>query len=546
MIALHGGGFVFQPNLLNWVDYTSIPRETGATVIVPLYPLATTDAGKATKVIPEAADVITQIIEANGDPENVSIYADSAGSLIAMSAVRELLLDRQTGSGSHGAAVHGGRFVVTESGYPRRGRPAVRHQPPRRSWDSHWFDGIEKTDPLVSPLFFSDDILKKLPPTTIYVGEREILYPDTLLLHDRAVDIDAPISVVVGTGLVHDWPASGLPVFSQTAAVHPDILRQLGLTAEQPLAQPSLINLVGGFFFDAFQAFEQFIAGAPQVPPGSTVRVQRSTLNIDCGPGYTVNADWYFPDTSESGEPPTRLIYFQHGFPGSSAEYDYTAAELAERNQAIVVAPTISSNLFDCYACQLGGDPMHAAVAKLFLGDRADLLASAKAAGFEGDALPERFVIAGHSGGGQLAGGAAGYYEEFGSDDEDPDLVGVLLLDTSPIGGAIERGVGKIPDDIPVYTIAAAPSFLNSQGGVEKVLENAQARQVRRRSARQRHAWRRLPDAQPDRADRRLDRRPRHPAAREHRGGSDARAGLDRRLVRRHRYRRPRRPGDDR
>jgi pimeloyl-ACP methyl ester carboxylesterase len=116
---------------------------------------------------------------------------------------------------------------------------------------------------------------------------------------------------------------------------------------------------------------------------------------------------------------------------------------------------------------------MHAAVAKLFLGDRADLLASAKAAGFEGDALPERFVIAGHSGGGQLAGGAAGYYEEFGSDDEDPDLVGVLLLDTSPVGGAIERGVGKIPDDIPVYTIAAAPSFLNSQGGVEKVLEDA-------------------------------------------------------------------------
>jgi pimeloyl-ACP methyl ester carboxylesterase len=238
-------------------------------------------------------------------------------------------------------------------------------------------------------------------------------------------------------------------------------------TANPP--RPTLFNVIPSLFFNAFQAFEQAVAGQPQVPPGSTVRVQRSTLNIDCGPGYTVDADWYFPDTGD--EPPTRLIYFQHGFPGSGAEYDYTAAELAERNQAIVVAPTISSNVFDCYGCQLGGDPMHAAIGRLFLGDRADLLASAKAAGFAGDALPERFVIAGHSGGGQLAGGAAGYFEEFAPDDEDHNLVGVLLLDTSPIGGAIERGLDKIPEDIPVYTIAAAPSFLNSQGGVERLLE---------------------------------------------------------------------------
>lgn len=489
VVALHGGGWVYQPNLLNWIDYTTIPREIGAKVIVPLYPLATTEAGKATTVIPQTADVIGQIIEANGDPDNVSIYADSAGSSIAMSAVRELI--------RAGEPVPGHMVLLSLVADSSLQNPDIRDvddplfdvDNAAAVWQSHYYDGIKKTDPLVSPLFWDDGTLQKLPPTTVYVGEREILYPDTLLLHDRALDVDAPLSVVVGTGLPHDWPASGLPfIFSQTAAVHDDILRELGLAetktkaaqplsislAEEALPKPGLINVIGSFFFNTFQAFEQAIAGQPQVPPGSTVRVQRSTLDIDCGPGYTVNADWYFPETAE---PPTRLIYFQHGFPGSSAEYDYTAAELAERNQAIVVLPTISSNLFDCYGCQLGGDPMHAAVAKLFLGDREDLLASAKAAGFEGDALPERFVIAGHSGGGQLAGGAAGYYEEFAQESDDPEqahnLVGVLLLDTSPVGGAIERAVAKIPEDIPVYTIAAAPSFLNSQGGVEKVLEAA-------------------------------------------------------------------------
>ncbi|MBE1547905.1 acetyl esterase/lipase/pimeloyl-ACP methyl ester carboxylesterase [Mycobacterium sp. OAS707] len=481
VVAFHGGGWIYQPNVLNWLDYTNMARETGATVVVPLYPLATTEAGRATVVIPEAADFVSGQIESHG-AENVSLYADSAGSTIAISAVRQLLLA--------GKPIPSSMVLISGSIDSTLSNPDIRNvddpifdvDNAKDVWKSHWFDGItDLRDPLVSPLFFEPEILEALPPTTIYVGEREILYPDTLLLHQRAVDEGAPISVVVGTGLIHDWPALGSPPvgFSQSAAVRPDIYRQLGLTEDAPLSvtepqvaqaipgRPTLINVVGSFAFGLFQAFERAVAGPPQVPPGSTVRVQRSTVDLDCGPGYTVDADWYFPDTEEA---PTRLIYFQHGFPGSAAEYDYTAAELAERNNAIVVATSISGNLLDCYACHLGGDPMHAAVAKLFLGDRADLLASAKAAGFEGDALPERFVLVGHSGGGQLVGGAAGYFEEFAPDAEDHNLAGVILLDTSPIGGAIERGLTKIPDDIPVYTISAAPNFLNSKGAMNRAL----------------------------------------------------------------------------
>jgi pimeloyl-ACP methyl ester carboxylesterase len=149
--------------------------------------------------------------------------------------------------------------------------------------------------------------------------------------------------------------------------------------------------------------------------------------------------------------------------------YNVTAAELAERNNAIVVAPSITSNFFACDGCAQGLDPMHAAVADLFRGDRAALTASAQAAGWEGE-LPERFVIAGHSGGGQLAAGAAGYYTQFASDEDDRDLAGVLLLDTSPVGGALERALDKIPEYIPVYTISAEPAPLNSYGGADEVL----------------------------------------------------------------------------
>ena len=396
VIAFHGGGWIFEANILNWIDYTSMARQTGATVVVPLYPLATTPDGAATEIIPEAADFIAQQMALRGGADNVSLYADSAGSLIAISAVRQLIRD--------GKPVPASMVLLSLVADTSLENPDIRDvddpifdlDTAQDVFASHWYDGItDRQDPSVSPLFFEPEILAALPPTTIYVGEREILYPDTLLLQQRAVEEGAPISVVVGTGLVHDWPSSGLSlIYSQTGAVRPDIYRHLGLTgdttglqaltvaAAQPAVAPtgpSLINVIGTIAWSVFDAVIKAVDVPPVMPADSSVTFGRSTLEIDCGDGYIADADWYFP---KSGEP-EKFIYFQHGFPARAFVYDVTLRELAERNNAIVVAPSITSNYFACDGCSLTADPMHEAVAHLFEGDRAALLASARAAGFE-------------------------------------------------------------------------------------------------------------------------------------------------------------------
>jgi hypothetical protein len=128
--------------------------------------------------------------------------------------------------------------------------------------------------------------------------------------------------------------------------------------------------------FGLFDLVTKIIQGPPAVPAGSTVQVGRSTLHIYCGTGYTAQADGYF---TTGPQPPTRLIYFQHGILASDAFYNATAAELAENNDAIVVAPTITSNPFACDGCQLAGDQMHVAIAQLFLDpDRTALLPAPK------------------------------------------------------------------------------------------------------------------------------------------------------------------------
>ncbi len=224
--------------------------------------------------------------------------------------------------------------------------------------------------------------------------------------------------------------------------------------------------MVGSFFWGLFDMVTKVLTGPPVVPPGSTVTAGRSTLQIDCGDGYTADADWYFPTEGQ----PDKFIYFQHGFPGNAAVYNLTLTELAERNNAVVVAPTITGDVFACDACNLTGDPMHAAVAKLFEGDRAALLASAQAAGYEGT-LPEEFVFVGQSHGGQLAAGASRYFKEFAPAGEKSNLVGAVLFDSSAAGGALARALDKLPPDFPILHISAAPAVLNTFGSADAVFQ---------------------------------------------------------------------------
>lgn len=228
---------------------------------------------------------------------------------------------------------------------------------------------------------------------------------------------------------------------------------------------PNLINIIGTLAWSVIDFMVKLVVGPPAVPPGSTVTARRSTLLIDCGDGYRADADWYYPKEGQ----PDKFIYFQHGFMAHAGIYNLTLAALAERNNAIVVAPTITSNYFACDGCSLTADPMHAAVARLFEDDRDALLASARAAGFKGT-LPEKFVLAGQSAGSMLAAGAAGYYYDSAPADRKDDLVGVLLYDGSAANGALGRALDKLPSSVPVLQVAATPSVFNYGGAANNVL----------------------------------------------------------------------------
>jgi pimeloyl-ACP methyl ester carboxylesterase len=244
----------------------------------------------------------------------------------------------------------------------------------------------------------------------------------------------------------------------QTAAVAfaaPFSAEVTSTAAASPLS--GLLSAIGTIVFNLYGFATRLVGGPPILPPNSTVTVRSSTLRLDCANGYEVPADWYIPDTAE---PPTRLIYLQHGFLAQGPWYSHTAAALAEQTNSIVVAPSITSNFLSCDACWLGAPPMQKAVANLFEDDNTALADSGLAAGYTGP-IPDRVVLVGHSLGGGLVAGTAGYMVDNGTADR---LAGVIMLDGVGLDDSMTSSLEKVPDDIPIYQLAAPKYFWNQFG----------------------------------------------------------------------------------
>lgn len=226
--------------------------------------------------------------------------------------------------------------------------------------------------------------------------------------------------------------------------------------------RPSLVTVIGSLVMNVLMGLIHLVDGAPVLPAGSSVTVRTSSLTLPIGSGRQVEADWYFPETVDDS---TRLIYLQHGFMASGPMYSYTAANLAERTNSIVVVPSLSSNFFDANAEWVGGSTMQQAVAKLFEGGRAALAESATAAAGYTVTLPQKFVLVGHSAGGTLVTAVAGYLAD---DDALDDLAGVVMLDgVEPKGSAaVSDALTKLTGDHyrPIYLISSQRYMWNRHG----------------------------------------------------------------------------------
>ena len=232
VVAIPGSAFILPPTIFHWFNYAAMASNTGATVIVPIYPLVP-QGGTAGTVVPAMADLISSQIDQHG-AENVSVYGDSLGGAILLAAVQELV--------RRGDPVPSHMVLNSPALDATLSNPAIQFVddpvlspllPTLHKNAQLWAGDLDLTDPLVSPLFGS---LAGLPPTAVYYGNLDILAPDGLVLQDNALATPgADFTFILRKGEIHIWALN--TILPETIAVLPDIYHQLGIGSD---ASPTL------------------------------------------------------------------------------------------------------------------------------------------------------------------------------------------------------------------------------------------------------------------------------------------------------------------
>lgn len=251
--------------------------------------------------------------------------------------------------------------------------------------------------------------------------------------------------------------------------------------AFRAVAAVTAILLAGvsvGFLSPAASATSNNAAMAADVAKASTTTAVRCAFRT-----YNLPTDWYLPPPETA---PIGLLYAQHGFAESRADWTEFATAAAAAG-FVVFAPTLpTADLFGCTVQNLGNNTRFLSnVAGLFAtaGDPVGALATSYGSalgklGRTAPALPTALAIIGHSAGGEAALFIARSLTD--PNHGTADLRGVVLADPvrSIVGDSTVSSLQALAGrTLPIHAIAAPPYSCNAnQSGTKAVVHELAGR----------------------------------------------------------------------
>lgn len=180
IIYTHGGAFVKPLQSAHWDIIERLVRETGATVTVPIYPLAPEHTYAET--FPFLEQVYRNVLQGKS-PDRVVLCGDSAGGNLALT---QALHYRGQGLPQPGHLILFSPWVDLTMSNPEvvavEPRDVMLRAAELVEWGRWWAGSADPRSPLLSPLFAD---LGGLPPIQIHQGTDDIFLPDARQLRDR-------------------------------------------------------------------------------------------------------------------------------------------------------------------------------------------------------------------------------------------------------------------------------------------------------------------------------------------------------------------------
>ncbi|MEV7387900.1 alpha/beta hydrolase fold domain-containing protein [Streptomyces sp. NPDC091215] len=205
VVYLHGGAYISHASPQHWQLISQL-ADAGVRVEVAHYGLAPKYTYRDAYPFVTAIyrDLLTDI-----DPGLVTVMGDSAGAGLALGVAQSLV----------GAGLPQPSRVVLIAPWLdlTLANPGIPEAEARDPWLTSsslleagrgWAGGDDPAQPRLSPI---NGPLDQLAPIDVYIGTRDLFYPDVRRLEERAAADGAAVNVTVCEGAVHVYPLVPVP-----------------------------------------------------------------------------------------------------------------------------------------------------------------------------------------------------------------------------------------------------------------------------------------------------------------------------------------------
>lgn len=206
LLYLHGGAYVFQIGRYHWSLIGELAERLGATVTVPVYPLAPEhDIHAAFGMTMRVYRGLLEELPAS----DIVFLGDSAGG--SMAVVMTMM------SAEQGLPPPTAHVLVSPGLDMSLANPELHEFARRDPWLAIpggleairlFAPEIERRDWRISPIYGD---LSVLPKTLLLTGTRDILHPDSIVFAERARAAGVDVELFVAPGMIHVWPLLGIP-----------------------------------------------------------------------------------------------------------------------------------------------------------------------------------------------------------------------------------------------------------------------------------------------------------------------------------------------
>lgn len=201
MVYFHGGGYALDMMPEHWKYLTKLIKATGASVTVPIYPLAPEHDWKPAYAL--ARKVYAKLIETT-DASNICFMGDSAGGGFSLALAQMLRDEKQPLPGKIALLSPWLNGLANDPEQPKIEPYDLIIALPAIQAMGRWWAGKDG-DPAGFPVSPINGDITGLPPIAMWSGTHDILYVDARALQAKAKAAGVEIEAHFHIDMQHVW-----------------------------------------------------------------------------------------------------------------------------------------------------------------------------------------------------------------------------------------------------------------------------------------------------------------------------------------------------